>query len=115
MTDVLLPTDPLKLKRFHQNHKAYANNPHLYKMYYIFKKYPYIQIEHSVDIVNYFKINGPNVDNSFIIFLRKFIRPFLPRVYKPKPNGLNKLPKMLRNIITKSTDEDEDSNSSEDC
>lgn len=118
MTDVLLPTDPIKLKRFHQNHKAYNANKAVYKVYYLMNSYPHLKLNHSVDIANYFNINGPTIDDNFIIFLKSFIvKKPRPTVYKEKPLGPKRLPKMLRNIVINSTNEsdNEDSNSSEDC
>jgi hypothetical protein len=92
-----------QLKKKEHNLRTYTLHKNTYKVSYIFKKYPYIPTNHSVQIAEYLRTHDERVDDDFIAFLRTFIIPNdRPTKYNVKPKQ-NVLPRVLTRILKDTT------------
>lgn len=91
-----------QIKRQQHNANHYTANKLNFKVSYYFKTYPYIKENHSVEIAEYLRNNGEEVNDRFIEFIRSFVIPNgRPPHYKPRAVPTKKrLPKILQTILT---------------
>lgn len=90
---------PPQQRKKQANLKQYTTHKNTYKMAYIFKTYPYIQQNNSVEIAEYLRTHDEQLTDDFIIFLRTFITPSpRPTTYNIK-NRERRLPKALQSIL----------------
>jgi hypothetical protein len=103
MTDVLTYK---QIKKHEHNTSHYNKNKNTFKLSYYFRTYPYIKENHSVEIAEYLRTNGEDVDDNFIEFIRSFVIPNgRPTHYKPRSVPTKKrLPKILQTILTTNYD-----------
>lgn len=90
---------PINISKRRYNKTTYTNNKNVYKMRYIFTTYPYIREQHSTEIANYLRINGDDIDDKFLSFLRTFI-VYVVRGVRGEYNHVYKPPSIIRDILS---------------